>query len=180
MCKRLVTVLATSVIGGLQEAGDIVVKMIDEEGMSLKTIHNHTDIGFDVLAKLEHVGRKVIHPKLLMAGYPAAKHLLKLPYSEQCRALEDGVEVVTFEEGQEPQKLKMPVETLTPVLAAQAVGKTVAQQRAHWETEKKAAALRNIKPTVAPWKRVRDEIVITVPCNLTQEDLLRMLQELTR
>ena len=77
-------------IKGIQKAADIYVKAIDEDP-EIKTIFiakfNHM-ITPPTWRSLELIGRKQVHPQLMLSGAANARYIKRLAYSDQEKILE--------------------------------------------------------------------------------------------
>jgi hypothetical protein len=77
-------------------AGEIVVKLIDDFGYTVAAIAddaNNPILTPATVSKFEQIGRRQILPELVIANYPAAKYLARLPISEQTRLTDGGGKV---------------------------------------------------------------------------------------
>ena len=159
------------------KAGEVIKNLIDHDGHSVAEISDATGIPIPVIGKLESLGRKLILPQLLIAAWPAATLIPQLSYSQQEQAVEEGVELL-LDNG---DTLKVKAENLTYNQAKQVIGggsiRSLAAQKAWLEEEKKKASV-SVKKAVASYQIKGGRVIITTACQLTQKDLLRMLQEL--
>ena len=83
-------------------AGIAIVDLIDNHGMTLGQISesiNSPVVNPNVLAQFERIGRNQVLPRLLVASFPAAKAMQKLPLSEQRRLLDQGTDVMVMRTG---------------------------------------------------------------------------------
>jgi hypothetical protein len=125
--------------------------------------------------------RKQLVPALLVASYPAAARLMRLPYSEQKRAMEDGIEVLLMD-SDGPDTLTVKPENLTNDQARQVFNgnsiRTLPAQRSFIESnrEKERAAL--VEDCQATYRISGNKAVILSPCTLTAKDLVRILNEI--
>jgi len=159
-------------------AGEVIKNLIDQDGHSVMDISEATGIPHAVIGKLESLGRKLILPQLLIAAWPAASLIPQLSYSQQERAVHDGVDLL-LDNG---DTLKVKAENLTYHQAKQVLGggtiRSLPAQKAWMEEEKRKASIAIKKQAVATYQVKGGRVFITTPCQLTQKDLLRMLQEL--
>jgi hypothetical protein len=159
-------------------AGELIKLAIDEHGETSNSIAETIKIPVRVIGQLEKIGRKLIRPDLLLAGYPAAASLMRLPYSLQSEAIEDGVDLLL----EESDSLKVKAENLTPSQVKQVFDgssvRSLAAQKAYIEDLRIKASLNSIPDVLAPYQIKGNKVLITSACSLTQKDLLRMLNEL--
>lgn len=165
-----------------QKAGEVIVQLLDEHEMTVADIaEKSVYLTEDVVTRFEQLGRKQIMPNLLVADYPAARHLIRLPYSEQKRALESSVELLVME-GKTPTTLKVAVENLTPQQCKQVFNghiRSIGAQRAYLE-EKRAE--QEVAPAIRQAHelyRVRGKrVIILQPCELTSRQLANIIAEI--
>jgi hypothetical protein len=160
------------------KAGEVIKNLIDQDGHSVVDISEATGIPIPVVGKLESLGRKLILPQLLIAAWPAASLIPQLSYSQQEKVVEEGVDLL-LENG---DTLKVKAENMTYHQAKQVLGggsiRSLPAQKAWLEEEKRKAVTSIKKQATATYQVKGGRVFITTPCQLTQKDLLRMLQEL--
>jgi len=160
------------------KAGQLITEAIDKHDSSITEIAEIAGLPPKVIATLEKVGRGQILPSLLIATYPAASALPRLPYSEQKKAVEDGVELL-LDNG---DTLLVRAENLQPEQVNQCINggsiRTIAAQKAWMEERNSKNALRNAKPVNSPYNVKGGKVYINGACELTRKDLMRMLNEI--
>lgn len=165
-----------------QKAGEVIVQLLDEHEMTVADIAEKSAyLTEDVVTRFEQLGRKQIMPNLLVADYPAARHLVRLPYSEQKRALESSVELLVMD-GKTPTTLKVAVENLTPQQCRQVFNghiRSIGAQRAYLE-EKRAE--QEVAPAIRQahelYKVRGKRVIILQPCELTARQLANIIAEI--
>lgn len=165
-----------------QKAGELIVELMDEHDMTAADICERSPyLTEDVVRRFEQLGRKQIMPNLLVADYPAARHLVRLPYSEQKRAIDEPLDLLVLE-GKTPTTLKVAVENLTPQQCRQVFNghiRSIGAQRA-WLEERKAE--QEVAPVIKQAHelyRVRGKrVVIMQPCELTARQLANIIAEI--
>jgi hypothetical protein len=174
--------IAEAIVKGVNSwmhAGELIKTAIDEQGETSKSISEAINIPVRVIGQLEKIGRKLIRPDLLMAGYPAALALMRLPYSLQSSAIEDGVDLLVHE----ADSMKVKAENLTHDQVKQVFDgsnvRSLAGQKAYLEDLRIKASLNAIPDVTAPYQIKGNKVLISSACSLTQKDLLRMLQEIS-
>ena len=167
------------------KAGEIVVKLIDDHRMTIQEIAGNSEfLTEDIIARFEQLGRKQILPQLLVADYPAAKHVIKLPYSEQSRAVDAGVELlVVGDEGH--STLKVAIGNLTPLQCKQVFAKdairSLPAQRAYIESQKTDNEIKNrVFNDEAIWKVSGRKVVFFKPCQMTARELAQIIAEIEK
>jgi hypothetical protein len=167
------------------KAGEIVVKLIDDHRMTIPEIAGNSEfLTEDIVARFEQLGRKQILPQLLVADYPAAKHVIKLPYSEQSRAVDAGVELLVMgDEGH--STLKVAIGNLTPLQCKQVFAKdairSLPAQRAYIESQKTDNEIKNrVFNDEAIWKVTGRKVVFFKPCQMTARELAQIIAEIEK
>jgi hypothetical protein len=77
------------------KAGELLVSIIDDDPNCFKKIvKRHPFITNDLLSAFERIGRKQLHPMLLLSNSVASRRIASFPYAEQNRIMTDGVHVL--------------------------------------------------------------------------------------
>jgi hypothetical protein len=160
------------------KAGELLVEILDE-GYNLQDIAEKSEMPVDVLAQLERIGRKQLCPQLLLAEYPAARRLERLPFSEQERLMNGPVEVLILRDGT-TDTLQVNVQHLTPqqvrqVFAASHV-RSLAEQRQWIESQRPPA--EPVKVDVPYVLTRKNTIIFNQACEMTAKELLRIASQL--
>jgi hypothetical protein len=167
------------------KAGEIVVKLIDEHRMTIPEIAGNSEfLTEDIVARFEQLGRKQILPQLLVADYPAARHVIKLPYSEQSRASEAGVELLVIN-GEGHSTLKVAIENLTSLQCKQVFAKdairSLPAQRAYIESQKTDNEIKGrVCSEEAIWKVSGRKVAFLKPCQLSARELAQIIAEIEK
>jgi hypothetical protein len=186
--KPLITEFVALITQGIEcwnKAGEIVVQLLDEHGMTISDIAETSDfLTEDTVTRFEQLGRKQLIPRLLVADYPASRHLMRLPYSEQKRAIETSVDMLVCE-GKETSVLKVSVENLTPAQCRQVFDgdqiRSIGAQRAWLEDKRGAQEIKEALEQPTSIYQVRGKrIIIRRPCELTSGQLAQMIAEIER
>jgi hypothetical protein len=180
--NNLVGELVTLIARGIecwQKAGEVVVRLIDEQHRTIEQIAESSEfLTEDIVSRFEQLGRKQLAPGLLIADYPAAKHLVKLTFAEQERLLNGSVELL-LEGG---DTLSVATKNLTPYQCRQVFDRkylrTLSGQRAWIESEKARSSSSPVPEIEYPYSIRAGRILIPSACQLTKKDLKRMLAEL--
>lgn len=157
---------------GMLRAGEIMVDILDNHGFTLAGLHEKLGLSVEVLSQFERVGRHQMHHKLLNVSYAAVSFLKRLPYSEQDRCIEQGVELLVLKNG-EPDVMMQPVTALSRKQCKQVFTKDsvrdLGAQRAFL-----ADATPIPLPVIDPWRVKNGEILIAAPCSLERSmDIFR-------
>ena len=104
---------------------------------------------------------------------------MRLPYSLQGSAIEEGVDLLI----DESDSLKVKAENLTFDQVKQVFDgsnvRSLAAQKAYLEDLRIKASLNAIPDVTAPYQIKGNKVLISSACSLNQKDLLRMLQEIS-
>jgi hypothetical protein len=175
--------LVNTGIEAWSKAGELVVKLIDEHGLSVAAIAQASSYLTDeIVGRFEQLGRKQIIPNLLISDFPASKHLFRLPYSEQKRLIDGQVELlVVTEKGTET--LMVDTENLTPAQCKQVFDRTavrsIGAQRAYMESKKEEYRISSAIQESDPFYKVRGKkVIFTKPCEISSRQLAQILAEI--
>lgn len=165
------------------KAGEVVVALIDQHGLSVPEIAASSSLLTEaIVGRFEQLGRKQIVPRLLVADYPAADHMIKLPYSEQARLQDEAVELLIITESG-TETLQVAPENLTPaqcrqVFAGGAV-RSLAAQRAFIESKNESERSKGKALSSLPAYSVRGrKVIFNHPCELSARQLASILSEI--
>lgn len=165
------------------QAGELVVKLIDEHDLSVQDISQASEYLTDeIVGRFEQLGRKQIIPNLLISDFPASKHLFRLPYSEQKRLIDGTVELlVVTDTGTET--LMVQTENLTPSQCKQVFDRTairsIGAQRAYLESKKEEARMTSVIHESESFYKVRGrKVIFTKPCEISSRQLAQILAEI--
>lgn len=127
----------------------------------------------DLFRRLERLGRGQLDKRLVLSGITAVKKLMSIPKSEQTKALNDGVEVLDWNE---KDTRIIPASDLTGKQADQVFSSTgtrsIAEQRS-WIREKKAD--KSPVKINEDYKVKRDSVVIHRQCEVPKSVVLQWL-----
>jgi hypothetical protein len=160
------------------DAGKLAVELIDSREYTLASLAEAAELPIFVISKLERIGRGQLLPELLLAGFPASRYLSSLPFSEQKRLAKGRVPLlVKAQEGWDT--LEVEVKNLSEKQCRQIFNqrevRSTGAQRAYLEEHAKTVA-----PSIkAPWRARGKTIIVERPCELTAQDILNMLQQIS-
>ena len=156
------------------KAGKILCDHLDE-GSSIGKISEQTSLPKQVLEQLERVGRKQVLPQLLIADFPAAKLMERLPYSEQLRL--QGEAIPCWISTNEIKNIK--ANDMTPRQSRQAFAaghiRTIEEQKIWILEQRKIAPLVQVD---AHYTVLKEKVVFHSACEMSRSVLLRILGEL--
>lgn len=165
-----------------QKAGEIVVELIDEDGMTVEDVAAASQyLTCDIVGRFEQMGRKQLLPSLLTADYPAAKYLARLPYSEQERLAAGQVELLLLNNGN-VEILKCQTQNLTSQQCRQVFHRGAVRdpgaQRAFLESERERLSIAAVEPVRSPYVIRKGKVFFNCACELTATELKRILKDL--
>jgi len=186
--KPLITEFIALITQGIEcwnKAGEIIVQLLDEHDMTISEIAETSEfLTEDILTRFEQLGRKQLIPRLLVADYPAARHLVRLPYSEQKRAVETSIDLLLFD-GKDTSVLKVSVENLTPAQCRQVFDgdqvRSTGAQRAWLEDKRSSQEIRDVLSSPGALYQVRGKrVVFKRPCELSAGQLAQIIAEIEK
>jgi hypothetical protein len=182
--KELIDELTGLITQGIecwQKAGELVVQLLDKHSMTTAQIAGSSPyLTENLVARFEQLGRKQIVPRLLIAEFPAARYIIKLPYSEQRRVLEAPVDLLLITPTG-ADTLQTPVENLTPQQCRQVFNgshvRNLGAQRTYLEESRMQQEPLTLLPAEPPYKIRGKRIIFTQPCEMTARQLAQILTE---
>jgi hypothetical protein len=186
--NRKITEFVALITQGIEcwnKAGEIVVQLLDEQELTISEIAQTSEfLTEDIVTRFEQLGRKQLVPSLLVADYPAAKHLVRLPYSEQKRVVETSVDLLVCN-GKETSVLKVSVENLTPAQCRQVFDgdqvRSTGAQRAWLEDKRSSQEIRDVLSSPGALYQVRGKrVVFKRPCELSAGQLAQIIAEIEK
>ena len=174
--------LISAGLNSFTAAGEVVRDLVDSHACTLQTIHDHTGIPLDVLAQFERIGRGHLHPQLLIATYPAATALQRLPASVRDALLTEPTELLTLKDGQTDILLvharNLTRDQVRQVFARNHV-RSIDEQRAWLESERTARE-QTVTRIDIPYaiNHKRGCVTFRADVEVTEKELLRILTQL--
>lgn len=163
-----------------KKAGQLLVEIIENDGLALADIAEQADLPIDVLSQLEKIGRNQLVPQLLLAEYPAARKLERLPMSEQERLMLEPVEVMVMKDGA-PDTLCVPVRHLSGTQVRQVFASNhvrgLSEQR-QWIESQRPQAGEPVKMSVPYTLTRKGSVIFNQGCEMTAKELLRIAAQL--
>lgn len=163
------------------KAGEIIVEVIDDEGLSLEEINDTLEMPLDVLATLEKIGRKQVNPQLLLSDYPAARSLERLPMSEQERLMIEPVDVL-LQTGGTTDMIKVQVQHMTREQVKQVFARNyirpIHEQRAWIEGQRKVVPSITQQDMPYEVNQRRHTVLFRTGCEVTRAELARLVAQL--
>lgn len=139
-------------------------------------------VGVEIVDRFYAIGKRYIHPPLLIMDGPGAQALLKCPFEVQYRHTTEPVEVLIQVDGKW-ETLKIAVRNLTSEQARQVFSsgniRSIGAQRAYIESLKMSKFNPHAKMD-EPYRIIRKKLVIRNGPSFTASDLARILVEMER
>lgn len=162
------------------KAGQIVAAQIDEDPAWLDKCSTRTRLSSETILAFDQIGRRKLHPRLMVSDAPGVVALRRLPYSVQEKHIAEPVELLVSSDGKW-ETLLVDVHNLTRLQAKQVFDKdkvrSSAAQRAWIEGETLKRTVPEV-PDQCPYRIVKRTLVIQEPCQLTARDLARLLADM--
>lgn len=166
----------------IRQAGLIVVRLLDEDGLSPEELAEKSGVQKAILNRLEQVGRQKLHPSLYLGEKRYSAALAKMPYPVQKNLLEEnGALEVLVGDG---DVLKVRVEALEPIQIKQVFSssrvRTVAEQRAWLESQKTIASIKttDASKTGVSYEVIGGKLVVHVPQHFSLKTLERIVSQM--
>lgn len=160
------------------EAGKIVSDALESDPDFADKVHaKHPEISCDTVYAFDRLGRKELHPKLLISDSPGARKLRKLPYSAQQKYTESPLPVlVKTNKGWET--LNINLFNLTTDQACQIFdGDSIRNEGAQraWLEDRSSKAMIQIDE---PYRVSGKKLIVMQPCQFTASQIARLLAEM--
>jgi hypothetical protein len=168
----------TQGIEGFTRAGEVYVEAVDANPKHGEVFREEFEgqVSASSWALFEKVGRKCLHPQLIVGGGPNANKIRRLPYSVQERVFA-GERFELLVSGGE--HILVDVREATKEQAEQLVGddhiRTLSEQRAWMEAQK---TLAEAEPEVMPYVIAGGTVTFRKGVKLTKQEVRRILAEI--
>lgn len=173
--------LITDGITAWFQAGEIVAAEVDKDESFIELVcDNNASITPQILWRFYAIGKKQIHPELLISDAPGCRKLIRLPYDLQERFLKQPIPVLV-RNGSGTDVLNVYVRDLTADQAKQVFDtnciRSEQAQRAFIESERMKAAAPDFVME-SPFKITGKKITFRKDATLTAKDLAKILAEM--
>lgn len=164
-------------------AGEIIVELVEADPHVFDYIINRCpNLNAGVLGRFEQMGRKILHPQLLLTTSPGSKALSRMPMSVQQRYITEPV-VLIVDTPDGTDTLLVKAKDLTKLQSSQ----VFANNRLRTEGEQKAWLIeqrsKNAKPcgaNVPAWKIKNGRVEFIRDATLTAGELATIMTQLVR
>jgi hypothetical protein len=162
-------------------AGEILVEMVEEDPYVYDYIINQCPtLNAGILGRFEQMGRKTLHPQLLLTASPGFAKLQKLPFSMQERYIDEPVPMIVHTEAG-TDVLLVKAKDMTKEQAAQVFApgrvRTEGEQKAWLMQHRSEKAIRNEETVKTPWK-IRGHKVIINGVEFTRKEIAGILAQM--
>ena len=164
-------------------AGEILVQLVEDDPHVYDyIIQKCPTLNAGILGRFEQMGRKTLHPQLLLTASPGCDKLRKLPYSMQERYLTEPVPVVVHTDNG-PDILLIEAKNMTKEQANQVFApgriRTEGEQRA-WIIQQRSNAAKPVGSNVTPWKIKGGRVEFQAGASLSAGELATIITQLTK
>lgn len=165
------------------KAGEILVELVEEDPQVFdKIIEADPRMNAGILGKFEAMGRKVLHPQLLIDDSPGVERLAEMPYSVQERFLNEPIPLV-IETENGTDILRVSVKNMTGNQARQIFGKgrirTEGEQKA-WLTDQRAKKAKPAGSNIPAWTIKAGRVCFNEGATLSAGELATIITQLTK
>lgn len=165
------------------KAGELLVEMTEENPKVYDEILDQCpQLNAGILARFEEMGRKTLHPQLLLNASPGFAKLKRLPFSLQERYLTEPVPIL-IETLTGPDKLLVKAKDMSREQANQAFGgnrlRTEGEQRAYL-AQKENDAPKRTGSGISLWTKKGGRIFFNPDVGFTASDLASILAQNTK
>lgn len=173
--------LITSALQQIHQAGLIIVRLLDEDRVSMASIMEASKLPRSILKRLEQVGRQKMHPSLYLGEKGYSEAVAKLPYSTQVHLIDEGGSVDVLVGGGDTLQIKL--DALQPIQVKQVFGdakiRTIAEQRAWIESQKTLARINqtDASKVTAPYE-VGKQLTVHTPMSFSVKQLERIVAQM--
>ena len=168
------------------KAGEILVDLLDSDKLTYEQICTECDgITPDIIARFEQIGRKQLHPRLLVNTSSGYKRLMQMPYSIQEKYSKEPIPVLV-ESSTGADQILIKAEDLSPHQCSQVFKRggirDLGAQRAYIkEQDRIAKEAREAEVEcehVSPWFVKGNKVIIRQTCQMDKGELLKILAEI--
>ncbi len=165
------------------KAGEILVQLVEEDPHTYDyIIQRCPTLNAGILGRFEQMGRKTLHPQLLLTASPGFDKLRKLPFSMQERYLTEPVPIIVHT-GTGTDVLLVEAKNMTKEQANQVFApgriRTEGEQKA-WLMQQRSMAARPVGTNVSPWKIKGGRVEFQAGATLSAGELATIITQLTK
>jgi hypothetical protein len=144
------------------KAGEILIELVEDDPHVYDyIIQQSPSLNAGILGRFEQMGRKSLHPQLLLSASPGFARLQKLPYSMQERFIEEPIPLIIHtDNGTDVLLVKakdLTKDQATQVFSANRL-RTEGEQKA-WLIQQRSNSVRTVGD-VSPWRLTGDSLIV--------------------
>lgn len=164
-------------------AGEILVELVEDDPQVFdKIIAADPRMNAGILGRFEQMGRKVLHPQLILSDSPGFERLSEMPYSVQERFLNEPIPlVVQTDTGTDI--LMVSAKNITGNQARQIFGKgrvrTEGEQKA-WLMDQRAKKAKPVGTNIPAWTIRSGRVFFNEGATLSAGELATIITQLTK
>lgn len=165
------------------KAGEILVELVEDDPHTYDyIIEKCPTLSAGILGRFEQMGRKVLHPQLLLSASPGFARLQKLPMSLQERYIDEPVPLIVHtDEGTDILLVK--AKDMTKEQANQVFGsgriRTEGEQKA-WLIQQRSEKAKPVGTNMPAWKIKNGRVEFTAGATLTAGELATIITQITK
>jgi hypothetical protein len=165
------------------KAGELLVQMVEEDPHIYDyIIQQCPTLNAGILGRFEQMGRKTLHPQLLLSASPGFSKLSKLPFSMQERYLTEPVPVIVHTDTGTDVLLieakNMTKEQANQVFAPGRI-RTEGEQKA-WLIQQRSNSAKPVGGNVSPWRIKNGRVEFQAGATLSAGELATIITQLTK
>lgn len=165
------------------KAGELLVQMVEEDPHIYDyIIEQCPNLNAGILGRFEQMGRKTLHPQLLLSASPGFSKLSKLPFSMQERYLTEPVPIIVHTENGTDVLLveakNMTKEQANQVFAPGRI-RTEGEQKA-WLMQQRSLAAKPAGTNIPAWSIKGGRVVFNAGASLSAGELATIITQLTK
>lgn len=165
------------------KAGEMLVEMVEDDPHVYDyIIQQCPTLNAGILGRFEQMGRKNLHPQLLLTASPGFDKLRKLPFSMQERYITEPVPIIVHTESGTDVLLvhakNMTKEQANQVFAQGRI-RTEGEQKA-WMMQQRSNAAKPIGGNISPWSIRNGRVVFNAGASLSAGELATIITQLTK
>jgi hypothetical protein len=165
------------------KAGEILVELVEDDPHTYDyIIQKCPTLNAGILGRFEQMGRKTLHPQLLLTASPGFDKLRKLPFSMQERYIKEPVPIIVHTESGTDVLLveakNMTKEQANQVFAPGRI-RTEGEQKA-WLMQQRSMAAKPIGTNVSAWRIKGGRVEFQAGASLTAGELATIITQLTK
>ena len=165
------------------KAGEILVELTEDDPHAYDyIIQRCPTLSAGVLGRFEEMGRKTLHPQLLLTSSPGFAKLQKLPFSLQERYVEEPIPIIVHSEGG-TDVLLVKAKEMTKEQAAQVFTgnrvRTEGEQKAYIMQQRSEHA-RPVGTNLSAWTVKNGRVIFNQGASLSAGELATIITQLTK